>query len=402
MGTGGTLGIFAKLQKRFWPTTGGSVYLWPSPTIDAQNITPHRADTLPPVARALQLVAGDIARLPIEVQALGADGYAEVSSPACDLLKYQPNEYHSGFEFRRMMVRDLMLWGNAAALIRRTRGGELLELVPLMPESFQIHYLDDGDVFYTHGKLGRLTPDELLHFRLPGANPLWGDSPVVRCRATLDLLAEQEQCGRAHFGAGATGKLSFETEEVLGPESVQRLQQAVRDTHSKAGSIATPIVTQGGMKVSTVGVTLSQNEWMTARNFSVQQVGQIFGIPPQMLYAQQPGDTAEHTYTQLRAYVDSCLAHYAALISGEIERKLLAPGERLHFDFRHMLRGSLDQVVAAARQAIDAGVMTQNEARALLGLPRIDGGDELIYSKNYAPGGETDEQAEEAETDAED
>jgi HK97 family phage portal protein len=156
------------------------------------------------------------------------------------------------------------------------------------------------------------------------------------------------------------------------------------------------------MKVSTVGVTLSQNEWMSARNFSVQQVGQIFGIPPQMLYAQQPGDTAEHTYTQLRAYVDSCLAHYAALISGEIERKLLAPGERLHFDFRHMLRGSLDQVVAAARQAIDAGVMTQNEARALLGLPRIDGGDELIYSKNYAPGGETDEQAEEAETDAED
>ncbi|MCP4794196.1 MAG: phage portal protein, partial [Actinomycetia bacterium] len=144
MGTGGVLGIFAKLQQRFWPTTGGSVYLWPSPTIDAQNITPHRADTLPPVARALQLVAGDIARLPIEVQALGADGYSEVASPACDLLKYQPNEYHSGFEFRRMMVRDLMLWGNAAALIRRTRGGELLELVPLMPESFQIHYLDDG------------------------------------------------------------------------------------------------------------------------------------------------------------------------------------------------------------------------------------------------------------------
>ena len=32
----------------------------------------------------------------------------------------------------------------------------------------------------------------------------------------------------------------------------------------------------------------------------------------------------------------------------------------------------------------------------------IEGGDELIYSKNYAAHGETDEQAEEAETDADD
>ena len=61
-------------------------------------------------------------------------------------------------------------------------------------------------------------------------------------------------------------------------------------------------------------------------------------------------------------------------------------------------------MVGAARQAIDAGVMTQNEAREMLNLPRIEGGDELVFSKNYAPGGLTDEQQTEEEdaTDAED
>ena len=127
----------------------------------------------------------------------------------------------------------------------------------------------------------------------------------------------------------------------------------------------------------------------------------MFGIPPQMLYADEAGETAEHTFTQLRAYVDSCLSHYTALISGEIQRKLLAPGEQLTFDFRHLLRGSIDQVVGAARQAIDAGVMTQNEAREMLNLPRIEGGDELVFSKNYSAGGLTDEEQAESETDEE-
>jgi HK97 family phage portal protein len=157
------------------------------------------------------------------------------------------------------------------------------------------------------------------------------------------------------------------------------------------------------MTAASVGASLSQSDWIKARNFSTQQVGMIWGIPPQMLYADESGETAEHTYTQLRAYVDSCLSHYTALISGEIQRKLLAPGERLTFDFRHLLRGSLDQVVGAARQAIDAGVMTQNEAREMLNLPRIDGGDELVFSKNYSAGGLTDdEQAAEVEPDEED
>ena len=378
--------------------------MWPSATLAAANITPRTADTLPPVARALELVSGDLGRLPVSVQSKNPLGWETVDSAALDLLKDHPNEYQSGYEFLRYMVRTLMAWGNSGAIIRRTRGGELLELVPLMPEAFQILYRPDGTVYYSIPEIGEVEPEDILHFRLSGAAPLWGDSPIIRCRATLDLLAEQEQTGRAHFSTGAVGKLALTSPEIIGEEAVKRLREGFAAAHGNAGSISTPIIMQGGMTAATVGNTLSQSDWLKARNFSTQQVGMIFGIPPQMLYADESGETAEHTYTQLRAYVDSCLSHYTALISGEIERKLLSPGERLTFDFRHLLRGSLDQVVAAARQAIDAGVMTQNEAREMLNLPRIEGGDELVFSKNYAPGGLTDEQQNEEEdaTDAED
>lgn len=377
------------------------MFVWPSANLTASNITPRSADTLPPVARALELVSGDIGRLPLQVQTKTELGLEPVDSAALDLLKDHPNEYQSGYEFLRYMVRSLMLFGNSGALIRRTRGGELLELVPLMPETFQILYRGDGSVYYSVTDIGEVEPEDVLHFRLSGHAPLWGDSPVIRCRASLDLLAEQEQTGRAHFATGAVGKLALTSPEMIGPEAVDRLRSSFSSAHGSAGSISTPIIMQGGMTAATVGNTLSQSDWLKARNFSTQQVGMMFGIPPQMLYADEAGETAEHTFTQLRAYVDSCLSHYTALISGEIQRKLLSPGEQLTFDFRHLLRGSIDQVVGAARQAIDAGVMTQNEAREMLNLPRIEGGDELVFSKNYSAGGLTDEEQAESETDEE-
>lgn len=388
------MGMMKNLQQRFWPRrVGTAVYVWPEPNLGISQITQRKVDTLPPVMRAITMVSGDLARLPACVQADTPAGYDKVPSDVAELITRAPNQYQSGFEWMRCMVRDLMTWGNACSVIRRTVGGEILELVPLLPESFQLHYEADGSVSYTHTEMGKLQPDELLHFRLAGtSNPLWGDSPVARCRATLDLMAEQEECGRQHFRTGGIGKVGLTTEENIGEEAVKRLQQGFKSSHATAGSIASPIVMQGGMEAKTIGQSLQQQEWNTARNWSVRQVAQIWGVPPQLLYADESGNV-EHTYTQLRAYVDSCLSHYAALVAGEIERKLLAPGERFYFDFRHLLKGSTDQVITSLRQAIDAGIMTQNEAREMLGLPQIDGGDELIFSKNYAPGGQTDEES---------
>jgi len=397
------VGIFRNLTRRWWPQrVGTAVYVWPSPDLATTQITPRKADTLPPVQRAITLVSGDLARLPASVQSNTPAGWDTVESRIGELLTRQPNQYQSGFEWLRGMIRDLMLWGNAGSLIRRTRGGEVLELVPLMPESFSLQYRPEAEVHYEHADLGRIECDDIIHFRLAGDSILWGDSPIVRGRATLDLLAEQEECGRQLFKTGGIGKVGLSTDEQIGEESVRRLQQAFRESHAAVGSLASPIIMQGGMKAETVGNSLREAEWNEARNWSVRQVGMLFGVPPQLLYSGDFG-THENTYEQLRCYVDGCLSHYAAIVSGEIERKLLAPGERYHFDMRHLLKGSTDQVIGSLRQAIDAGVMTQNEAREMLGLPQIEGGDELVFSKNYAAGGMTDaDDDDDEETHAED
>jgi hypothetical protein len=55
-----------------------------------------------------------------------------------ETLLRQPNRYMSGYEFRRAMMLQACLFGNSFALINRTRGGELLELMPLDIESVSL------------------------------------------------------------------------------------------------------------------------------------------------------------------------------------------------------------------------------------------------------------------------
>jgi phage portal protein BeeE len=88
------------------------------------SVTPLTALYYTPVYRACSLIAQDTARVGIET-----------SSTMLETLLRQPNRYMSGYEFRRAMMLQACLFGNSFALINRTRGGELLELMPLDIES---------------------------------------------------------------------------------------------------------------------------------------------------------------------------------------------------------------------------------------------------------------------------
>ncbi len=65
-----------------------------------------------------------------------------------------------------------------------------------------------------------------------------------------------------------------------------------------------------------------------------------------------------------------------------MRRKLLAPGQKLVWDTRDLLKGSFSDQVSALRSAVEVGLLTQNEARERLGLNPVDGGDQVLRPAN--------------------
>ena len=86
----------------------------------------------------------------------------------------------------------------------------------------------------------------------------------------------------------------------------------------------------------------------------------------------------------LKSYVSTCLEHWLEYFRSEFFNKLDVV---LKFDTSQLLVGTFKEEVESLRMAIDAGILTPNEARTKLGYEHHEDGDDLMISKNYQQAG---------------
>jgi HK97 family phage portal protein len=341
---------------------------------------------IPAVGRCVELIAGDVARVPVEVQARGAKGFERIESVVSQLLEDGPNDLIAGGEWRAKIIRDMMLYGEHLSVIVRTTGGEVLEVTPCERGTFS-NYWDQEKQQLAYNAFGMsLEPSDVLHFRRAEREQFRGRGILHQHASTLKAIAQQYAAAERIFKT-ALPKIKLETEEPLSSEATARLQQSFRSSHGDASSWSTPVVVSAGMKVGEITTRLDQNQWVQAQDFGVADVARCFGVPVTMI-----DSTSSPTTEDISSYVENCLRPILAQLSAHLKLKMLVPGERVAFQTDQITHGTHSQQVAAARQMIDAGLVTPNEARAMLGLAAsaAPGMDEVYLSKNYteisAPG----------------
>jgi len=330
-----------------------------------------------PVYRAVTLIAGDIARLDVEVSAPGAAS-----------LIASPSTMMSAFEFRRAMTMQVLLYGNAFAAINRTRGGELLELIMLDPGSVSLD-VQGARPFYKTQAYGDLALEDVFHIRAPGLSGLWGESPISLCRTSLEVLAAQEEMAKVSYSNAGNPKIAITGPQKFVPEQAQKIEQYYMDRHSGSANAGRPMVLLEGMKVERISSTLDDTGLAAARDYSIDDVSRIFGVPG--LYLGKAG--AGNAYGSLewtgRQYVDGCLRTWLTAWASEIKAKLAGPSESVSFDVDDLQRPGLAETMAALRTAVEAGFMTRNEAREELDMAPLPGLDDPIVAKNMGTGGGT-------------
>ena len=357
----------------YWPTHG--VIL---PTFDSAGIpsvTPSTALAFTPVYRAATLIANDVARTPLEV-----------SDDIVSRLLAQPNRWQNGFEFRRALTMQALLYGNAFAVINRTVGGDLLELLPVDIESVSLD-LTKAEPFYRTRQYGDVPMQSMLHVRAVGLDGLWGESPVRLCRTSLQILAAQESAQLEVMKNAGNPKLAIVHPGPMGAPAKAMVAEDFVKHHAGSQNAGKPLVLSEGMKVERISSTLDDQGIAAARRYSVEDVARIYGVPTSYLSEHSASSYGSMEWLS-RMYLDGCLAHWFAAWSAEITAKL-APFADLHFDADLISRPSLAEQMAALRTGVESGVITRNEAREWLDLDPLPGLDEPIVAKNMGTGGGT-------------
>jgi len=374
-----------------------------------EAVSPSRALTYSPVWQAVNLISGDVAKLPLNVYRrrpdLGERGReVDREHPAQKLLRYKSNGVMSAYKFWRRMLTHVLIWNNAYALIDY-QNGQPVALLPLLPDRTRPEIQADGSIIFV-SEVGRtlhgFNASQVLH--LEGVS-VFGDADtelVYKARNSFSLGLAAEKFASKFFANGARIGGVLEVPAGMTKTAADNLETGFRKTYENVTNSFKTVILRDSAKFHTGQFTPEQSQLVAARQEQVREVARWYNLPPHKL-----GDFASSaSYSSLeqenRSYLDSCLSAWLHTIASECYLKLLT-GEQQDNN-THFIEHNTGALIAAdiktqyevGRMGIEMGVLSPDEFRAMQNQnPRGDGlGEKFLKPLNMSFADEKEEAPE--------
>ena len=331
------------------------------------EVTPENAMTNATVFTCLSVLGTAVSQLPVAVMKEGDKSFSPVKHYVNDLLK-KPNASQSQYEFLYGVVVDLMLYGNCYLQKVTTSSGKVIELVPLPANQVETVLSMSGKRTFILNKRV-YSEKEIIHLRdfvgqdAQGLSRVKQTARLVAIDNAIDILIADTFVN----GTSASGIVSFP--EDVEPATAQAFTDAWSRKFGKGGT------TRGSVAVIGGGATFQQLKPLSPADGDVQslkeqttaRIGAVFRIPSHML---EIFSGAKYSNVQVRntAFYRDSIAPLTTLIEQKLTSGLLGEGDlTIRFDAADLLRGDLQQATAVAVDAVGAGLLSVDEARALMG-----------------------------------
>jgi HK97 family phage portal protein len=325
--------------------------------------------------RAISLIAGSVASLPIHVYEVTQNGRKALPNHPISKLLNNPNpQFYTGFTFRERMIQNLAGSGNGIAVIKYSNTGliESLEL-PLRPVRVKI--IDGYLVYLVEGLDKYLFFDDVIHFVGFGDDPFWGKSPVQVHAENLGISLASQSFAATYFGNGGTIAGVLKTDKLLTPQQKMDLAADWKRKYGGGNTNSTAILDLG-FEYKPIGSKPQESQLLEARKFQVEEIARIFGVPLHLLYSLDRA-TFNNIEVMNATYVQHTLTNYIERVESELNRKLLRNADNLEirFNMDALMRGDMNARSDYYNRLFQIAAISPNEIRRAEGLSMYDGGD---------------------------
>lgn len=358
-------------------------------SITGASVTVETAMRNTALFRAVTLIASSIGMLPLQLI------YDDTKQKATDhplyrLLHREPNSWQTAFDFRSLMQLRALVYGNAYALIIRSfdiRTGKpvIRQLVPLDPAKMEVKQNPDWSIVYSYqpqqGQRRTFKPEDIFHLRGVSLDGLNGLSLVKQARDALGLAISAELAAGRLFKNGSFIGGALKHPGKLSPEAFERLKASLAEKEG-AENAGKNLILEEGMDFTGVSSSARDAQMLELRKMQVEEVARVTGVPRPLLGVDE---TAWGTGIEAlgRFFVQYALGAWFEAWQQATERSLLTADEKDSISVKYnagaLLRGSIKDQADFFAKALGAGGaagwMTQNEARDLQDMPRVEGGD---------------------------
>lgn len=313
--------------------------------------------------------------------------------PLLDLLK-QPNEDQSGAQLLEALAAFYLIGGNG--YLERVAAGESsrpIELWVKRPDRMKVKPDPTNRIGgYTYTNAGQkidLERWQILHLKT--FHPLsdwYGMSPLAAAARGVDVFNAGQAHNLALLQNGARPSGAWISEGPLEDRQRRRIREELQEA-AQIGKRGRNLILEGGIDWKEMGVTPKDLDYLEGQTDAARQIHAAFGIHP-VLTGLETG-TFENQKQAMRSAVLMTVFPWLDDVEASLNRWLVpsfGDGLRLGYDRDAFPAISEDQdsLWTRAETGWAKGILTRNEARALIGYDAVDEEDrgEIFVSELYA------------------
>ena len=353
------------------------------------------------VYACVRLLAESVAQLPLHLYCYTDNGTGKemaADHPLYAILHRQPNPEMTSFTWRETMMVHLLLWGNSYGQIIRDGKNGVVSVYPLLPENVEVDRDDHGEIYYIYHAYTDEAPgeknkdiifrrDEVLHVPGLGFNGLVGFSPIAMMKNSLGTTLAVEKYGSSFFKNGAQPSGVLEHPGVL--KNPEKIRQNWSDVYGGANNAHKVAVLEEGMSYKAISLPPEDSQFLSTRQFGVEEICRIFRVPPHMVQDLQRAtfNNIEHMSIE---FVMHTLMPWLIRIEQAIIKDVLMDEEKDEFfpkfNVDGLMRGDYKSRMEGYAVAITNGIMSVNDVRKLENLDPLDdseGGNLHLINGSY-------------------
>lgn len=300
--------------------------------------------------------------------------------PYIKFLLEEPNPYMTGQMLQEKMATQLMLNGNAFALVVRDDAGLPCEIYPIPAGAAEALYDEHGDLHirftYLNGKSNTFPYSDLIHLRRDYAErDIFGESqvealaPVMECVGTLDqgIMKAVKNSGLIRW------LLKFNTSTR--PEDVKAQTKHFVDTYLSTES---ETIGAAGVNANVDAIQIDPKDIMPNKTLMKELRDRVYAF----FNTNEKIVTSSFTDDEWNAYFEAeiepdILQFTNAWTQRLFSRRERAGGNRIVFEASNLQCASIQTKLALVAM-VDRGALTPNEWRATMNLAPVEGGDKPV------------------------
>lgn len=379
------------------------------------NVGPDQAMRIAAVWGCIRTIAEPVAGFPVDVFRKDKAGVRTPVEPQPPFIA-NPSSKVSRRTWTYQAIVSLLYRGNCYGLHTVTdANGWPLKTEIIHPDSVSVTEKNQlAPPVYRIG--GQVIPnDQIMHisaFNVPGS--VVGLSPIAYAASTLGVSLKAQEYGASFYNEGGHPTGALKTEQKIDGDQAKDVKARFIESTRGTDRLA---VLGSGWDYSAIQVSPGDAMFLEAINASAIEICQFFGVPPEMNYIATSGSSVTYANREQRAmdFIAFSLQWWLTRLE-EVQSSLLPNAQFVKYNVNALLRGDAEARAALYESGIQnhwllegevrsledlpplldehrqdrawqpvglpalvtGGLMTQNEARAQLGLAKIAGGDELV------------------------